>query len=185
VSAFVLALFGVLLAGLGGRDQMMLAGLVRTQGPRPGALVVAIAMACATAALAAWLSQAIAAMLNANARLFFAALALGFAGAESLLLTPGRRPEEPTRSLFALGLVVAAHQLTDAARFLVFAAALVGGVPTAAALGGAVGGAMLLAAAWSLPEWFHWKRLRLARRATGAALLALALWLGTEAMRAV
>jgi Ca2+/H+ antiporter, TMEM165/GDT1 family len=160
VNGLILALLAVLLAGLGARDQITLARLTLAQGPRPATLVLAIALACATSALAAWLSLTLAPMLNANARLFFAALALAFAGGESLLLSPGRKPEEPTRSL----------------------AALATAAPVPAALGGAIGGAILLALAWAAPERFAWPRLRLPRPLIGAGLLLLALYLGIEAM---
>jgi Ca2+/H+ antiporter, TMEM165/GDT1 family len=182
VNGLILALLAVLLAGLGARDQITLARLTLAQGPRPATLVLAIALACATSALAAWLSLTLAPMLNANARLFFAALALAFAGGESLLLSPGRKPEEPTRSLAALAVVLLAHQITDAARFLVFALALATAAPVPAALGGAIGGAILLALAWAAPERFAWPRLRLPRPLIGAGLLLLALYLGIEAM---
>ncbi len=182
VSAFFLALVAVILAGAGARDQMTVAGLSRAQGSRPGVLVIVLLLALATAALAAWASLAIAPMLVAKARLFMAALALGFAGAESLLLVPGRKPEEPTQSLGALGIVLAAHQLTDAARFLIFAIALAANAPVPAAAGGAAGSMLLLAAAWAAPELFTWQRLRPMRRAIGAVLLGLALWLGLRAM---
>ncbi len=121
-------------------------------------------------------------MLNANARLFLAALALGFAGLESLVLTPGRKPEEPTQSLAAMAVVLAAHQLTDAARFLIFAIALASHSPHAAVIGGAVGGAILLSAAWASPESFTWQRLRLIRRGIGAVLLVIGVLLGLSAV---
>ncbi len=90
---------------------------------------------------------------------------------ESLLLAPGKPPKEPTRSLGALAIVLLAHQLTDAARFLVFAIA----VAFAAPLPAAVGGTIVLTAAWLAPELASDPRLRIARRAVGAAMLAVAL----------
>lgn len=182
MTGLFLALLATLLAGVGARDQMTMAQLGRAQGARPGVLVIALALGFATAAFAAWASQAIAPMLNSNARLFLAALALGFAGAESLVLAPGRKPDEPTRSLAAFAVVMAAHQLTDAARFLIFAIALAANAPLPAALGGAAGSALLLGAAWAAPEGFTWQRLRLLRRTIGAALLLLAVVLGLRAV---
>lgn len=160
---------------------MTVAQLGRAQGARPGVLAIALALGVATAALAGWASQAIAPMLNADARLFFAALALGFAGGESLLLAPGRTPEEPTRSLAAFTVVMAAHQLTDAARFLIFAIALAANAPLPAAMGGAVGSVLLIGAAWASPESFTWQRLRVARRVIGAGLVVVAIVLGLRA----
>ena len=83
--------------------------------------------------------------------------------------------EEPTASLGALGIVVLAHQLTDAARFLIFALATLFAAPVAAGIGGAAGGAVSLALAWLLPGAFGDPRLRYARRAVGAGLLLTAL----------
>ena len=182
MSGFILTLLAALLAGAGARDQMTVAQMARAQGPRPGLLVIALALATVTAAIAAWAAHAVAPLLNAHARLFFTALALAFAGGESLLLAPGRTAEEPTRSLGAFAIVMAAHQLTDAARFLIFAIALAANAPLPAALGGAAGGALLLGAAWASPEFFTWQRLRLARRVIGAGLLLLAIVLGLGAM---
>lgn len=182
MTGFILALLATILAGTGARDQMTVAQLGRAQGARPEVLVVALALGLATAALAGWASLAIAPLLNANARLFFAALALGFAGVESLLFSPGRKPEEPTRSLAAFAIVMAAHQLTDAARFLIFAIALAANAPLPAAAGGAIGSMLLLGAAWAAPEAFIWQRLRPVRRIIGAALVLLALVLGLRAM---
>ena len=51
-----------------------------------------------------------------------------------------------------------------------------------AALGGGIGGALLLTAAWAAPEAFTWQRLRPIRRGLGAVMLLLALWIGLRAM---
>lgn len=182
MTGFILTLLATILAGAGARDQMTVAQLSRAQGPRPGLLAIALTLAVATAAFAAWAANAAIPMLNANARLFVAALALGFAGGESLLLAPGRKPEEPTHSLGAFAIVIAAHQLTDAARFLIFAIALAAQAPLPAALGGMAGGVLMLSVAWASPEYFTWQRLRLVRRVIGAGLLVLGIVLGLKAL---
>ena len=171
----LLALIAVVFAGLGARDQVTLAHLVGRQGARPGMLVTAIAVSIVSAAIAAWAAIAIAPQLAPTARGLLAAMALGFAGVESLLLAPGKPPKEPTRSLGALAIVLLAHQLTDAARFLIFAIAVAFAAPFPAAVGGAVGGTIVLTAAWLAPELASDPRLRIARRAVGAAMLAVAL----------
>ena len=178
----MLALVAVLLSGLGARDQLTMAALSRNTGPRPGALLIALATCCATAALAGWAAALIAPMMTAPARLFLAALALGFAGGEALLLPPGRAALEPTRSLGALAFVLLAHQLTDAARFLIFGIALAADARMPATLGGGVAGIILLAAAWAAPEWFVWQRLRWVRRGLGLLMLLLSVWIGLRAM---
>ena len=182
MTGFILALVGVLLSGLGARDQMTVAALSRNPGPRPGGLLVALGVCCITAALAGWAAALIAPLMAAPARLFLAALALGFAGGEALILSPGREPQEPTLSLGALAAVLLAHQLTDAARFLIFGIALAVDARMPATLGGGLAGILLLASAWGAPEWFVWQRLRWVRRSLGLVMLLLALWLGLHVM---
>jgi hypothetical protein len=175
MSAFYFAFIAVLLAGLGARDQVTVAHLSLGRGSRPGALLVAIATSLTTAAIAAWAANVVAPLLTAEARLVMAAMALAFAGAESLWPFGSQRPEEPTASLGALAIVLLAHQLTDAARFLVFALAVALAAPLAAGIGGAAGGAASLAVAWMLPQPFASRQLRWPRRAVGAALLLTAM----------
>lgn len=182
MTGFVLALLAALLAGLGARDSVTLAELVKIQGARPAALAVAITTCLITSALAAWASIAVAPMLNTNARLFLAGLALAIAGAESLILKPSRTPQEPTQSLAALAVVLAAHQLTDAARFLIFAISLAAYAPVWAAAGGATAGIVLLTAAWSAPELLTWQRMRLMRSVIGACLLVAGIGLAFSAI---
>lgn len=177
MTGFFLALLAALLAGLGARDQVMLAELSRSQGIRPAALCVAIATCAGACAFAAWASQAVAPMLNANARLFLAGLALAFAGAEALVLGAARAPREPTRSLGALAIVLAAQQLTDATRFLVFAISLAAYTPGLAAGGATAAGAILLGWAWAAPDLLAAREVRLARRIIGAVLLVAGLGL--------
>lgn len=181
MSGFYLTLLAVLFAGVGARDQMAIAGLALGQGRRPGALVVGIAVSIATAAFAAWAASVVAPALVPKARLVLAAMALVLAGAEALLIAPGRRPEEPTASLGALAIVLLAHQATDAARFLVFAIAVATNAPVAAGMAGAVGGAALLAAAWLAPATASDPRLRLARRIIGVGLLLLGTFVALRA----
>ncbi|MFA7588301.1 MAG: hypothetical protein WCY11_19290 [Novosphingobium sp.] len=178
----LLALLAVLLAGIGARDQATLAGLVERLGPSPLALATAIATGITSSALAAWMAVAVAPLLTADARLLFAAMALALAGAESLLLSPGRKPREPTRSLGALAIVLLGHQLTDAARFLVFAIAVATAAPIAAGAGGAAGSIVVMVSAWLAPEVFGGTRLLAVRRVVGAGFVLLALLLAVQAL---
>ena len=181
MTGFLLAFIGVLLAGTGARDQVLVAALVRRQGARPAVLVTGFAVSIAAAAFAGWTASLVAPTLNDDARLFMAALAVGLAGLEALLLHPPRPAVEPTYSIGALALVLAARQVTDAARFLVFGIALALNAPMQAAAGGAAGGMVLTGCAWMVPEMFTWRLLRLPRRVIGAALLLLAAGLGLAA----
>lgn len=181
MTGFYFTLLAVLLAGFGARDQATVAGLSSGQGARPGVLITALVVCTATAGFAAWGSTYVAPMLIPKARLIFVAMALAFAGIEALLIAPRRRPAEPTSSLGALAIVLFAHQLTDAARFLVFALAIASNSPIGAGLAGAIGGGLLVAAAWTAPEAITHGRARLARRLIGGALLLLAAFVALRA----
>jgi hypothetical protein len=184
MSAFYFAFLAVLLAGIGARDQVRVAVLSSRQGARPGVLLTGIVVSFATAAFAAWAASFAMPLLVSRARLVMAALALLFAGGELLWPFALRRPEEPTASLGALGIVLFADQLTDAARFLIFGLAVAMAAPLAAGIGGAVGAAATIAAGWMLPEVFADPRLRRARQAVGALMLLLALIVGYRALAA-
>jgi putative Ca2+/H+ antiporter (TMEM165/GDT1 family) len=181
MSAFYFAFLAVLLAGLGSRDQLTVAAMTLRQGQRPALLIVGVIASVATAAAAAWAAGEVAPLLAPRARLVMAALALGLAGGEALVSFAPRRPREPTASLGALALLLLAHQLTDAARFLVFAIAVAQAAPLPAGIGGAAGGAAMLAAGWMAPAAFVHPRLLLARRTVGALLLLVALVVGFSA----
>jgi hypothetical protein len=177
MDGFYFTLLAVLLAGIGGRDQVLVANLTRVQGARPAVLVLALAISIATASFAAWAAITVAPLLGPLARQFFVAMALVFAGGESLLIRPRRSLREPTMSLGALAFAVLAFQLIDAARFLIFAMAIATGGPILAGIAGAVGGAVLVAAGWMAPDVFAERWVGIARRVIGAVLLAFGLWL--------
>ena len=138
------ALLAALLAGLGARDQMLVANLCARSGPRPMLLATAIATGALASGIAAWASREVSAELSHAVLVLLAAMSLGMAGAESLLLSPGNPPREPTNSLGAAAIVLFADQITDTARFLILAIALASEQPLAAGVGGAVGGAVAL-----------------------------------------
>jgi Ca2+/H+ antiporter, TMEM165/GDT1 family len=175
MSAFFITLIAVLLAGSGARDQIDIAGLTSRQGRRPSVLVVAIACAVATAVFAAWAATVFSTMLPPPARIWFVAIALGLAGGESLLLTPKPVPSEPTHSLGALALLLLAHQVTDAARFIVFGIAAGMAAPVVAGMAGALGGGVLVAAGWASPKAVTSRTARMARKLVGALLLLTAI----------
>lgn len=174
MTGLLLALLGALLAGFGARDQTLMARLAGAQGSRVSALAVAFAVCCATAAFAAWAGSALAPVISARAGLLLAWLALFIAGVEMLAIVPGRAPKEPTHSLGAMAFVLGAYQLADASRFLIFAVAVMAAAPIPTSIGGALGGAISLTAAWLSPDTFASPRIRLWRRLVGLALLALA-----------
>ncbi|WP_374527183.1 hypothetical protein [Novosphingobium sp.] len=178
MAGFLFALLACVVAGIGARDQLIVAGLSARQGRRVTALVVALASAAGTAWVASWAAREMGLRVDAPTRQMLAALVLGIAALEMLLIRPGRVPEEPTDSLGAFALVLFAQQLTDATRFLLFAIAAASGTPGAAGLGGAIGGAVVVLAGWIGGEDLLTLRLTGIRRVLGLVLLAIALWLG-------
>lgn len=178
MSGFLFAFLAVLLAGIGARDQVLVAGLTARQGQRGGLLLTAIAVSVATAAAAAWAAQLVVPLLpGSGARVFFAAIALGLAGLELLAVKPKPPEGEPTHSLGATAIVLAAQQVTDAARFIVLGLAAATGAPIAAGVGGAAAGALVVAAGWLGGADLLALRLRGVRLGAGLLLLAVAGWL--------
>lgn len=176
---FYLAFMAVLLAGFGARDQVLVAGLVRAQGARPGVLIVALLVTIATALFAAWAASTVAPLLSPRARVFLAATALVFAGVEALLLPMvARVPKEPTLSLGALAIALVAFQAVDAARFLVFAITVATSAPVLPALGGVLAGGALLFGAWFAPEVALNRWTRPLRKLVGGILLIVGIVLG-------
>lgn len=173
--AFYLTLIAALLAGIGARDQVTVAGLSLRQGQRPGVLIVALLSAGLTAIFAAWAAHMLLVKLPPPARMIFAAIALGLAGIESLLLAPRRDPREPTHSLGALLLVLIMHEITDAARFLVFGMGVGFAAPIPAGVAGVLGGGLLVAFAWLWPDLLGTPAARQTRRIVGALLTVVAL----------
>jgi hypothetical protein len=181
MTAFYYTFLAVLLAGLGARDQLTVASLSRSQGLRPGVLLTGLAVAVATVVFVVWAASAVAPLLAPRARLVMMAIALAFAGVEALWPFTAKQPDEPTASLGALAIVLLAHQLTDAARFLVFALGVTL-APVTIGIGGATAGAASIAAGWMLPEVFCNPRMRLVRGTVGAFMLLAALIVGFEAL---
>lgn len=182
MAGLLFTLLAVILTGVGSRDQATVAMLTRSQGQRPMLLAFGIVISVATAVAAAWAATIVIPLLPGRARMVMAAMALGLAGIELLFIGSRRQAKEPTLSLGAAGIVILAHQVTDAARFLIFAIAVATTSPIPAGIGGAIGGAVSLAAAWFAPELLTDPRLRRVRMAIGAALILLAAMVGFQAI---
>jgi hypothetical protein len=144
MSGFLFAFVAVLLAGIGARDQRLIGHLSAGAVNRYQLLVVAIVMAVLTSAAAGWSAHELAPELKRETRLLLAGIALGVAGLESLLMPAPKPPKEPTLSLGAASIVFFAHQITDAARLMIFALAVSVGTKFAVA-GGVLGATMALA----------------------------------------
>lgn len=176
---FLFAMLAVLAVNLGARDQVLVARLA----PRGPVLAVALLAAAAATVAAGLAGQAVAPLLPKPARSVLVAMALALAALELLVIRPGRKPAEPTPSLGAFAVVVLAQQLTDAARFLVFAIAAGSPYPLTVIAGGLFGSAASLAAAWSAGAVWDTLPLTVIRRVLGAGLLAVALWLALPVLR--
>jgi Ca2+/H+ antiporter, TMEM165/GDT1 family len=182
VTGALLAFLAALLAGVGARDQMLLAGLAARRLLPATLIVVAIVTAAFAGVIVAQAAEVLTPMLSPSARVMFAGMAAVIAGLECMVIGPKRTPEEPTRSLFAATVVLLAHQLTDGARFLVFAIAVATAVPDAAALGGAAGGVATVLIGALAGDLLVAGRLRPIRRVIGVVFLAVGAWLVLQAL---
>lgn len=148
MTAVLFAFLAVAFAGIGGRDQWLVAQLAAQQGRHLGLLLVALATTAISTGGAIWAAQTLGGTVSHRAGLLLAAVALAFAALEMALLRPRPEPQEPTRSLGAAGAVLLASQLSDAARFLLFAIAIATKTPQPALLGGALASLTVVGAGW-------------------------------------
>lgn len=174
MTGFLLAFIAVFAAGFGARDQVLVAGLAARQGGRPALLLVGVVTAAIAAAGAVWLANGFAPQLAPAARRMLAVLALGLAAIDLLLTRRKPAPAEPTESLGAFSAVLLAQQLTDAARFLLFAIVVASVLPLAAGLGGVLGGMAVVTLGWSGGQALLDLPLVVVRRWLGGALLVVA-----------
>lgn len=147
---FFLALIATFLADAGARDQRLVAALSAKLGASAGLLAVGWIASVATAAIAAAAGAGIAHTLPPAAKGMFVALALLLGAVEPAWPILRKDPAEPTRSLFAALLVIASHQVSDGARFLIVALAAATASPVLAGVGGAIGGGAALTLGWVL-----------------------------------
>lgn len=182
MDSFLLALLLVFALALGGRDQWLVAQWSDALGRSIPLLLLGTACAALSAVLMAWLGEGLAGLLPPRAARMLVAFALALAAFELVWPVTSAAPQEPTRSLGAIAIVLAARQVGDAARFAVFALAAWAHWPATAALGGAIGGGAAIALGWSLGAagLARWPLLAL-RRSLAAALLVAALFIGLNA----
>lgn len=182
MDSFLFSLLLVFALALGGRDQWLVARWSDALGRGSPLLLVGLASATLTAALMAWAGAGFAAMLPARAAQMLVAFALAIAGVELAWPVRLKEPREPTRSLGAIAIVLAARQVGDGARFVVFAFAAQASLPATAALGGALGGGAAIALGWSLgAAGLARLPLRALRLALAAGLILAALFIGLNA----
>ena len=176
MDGLIYAFVATLLAGMGARDQVLVAVLTDKLGRRGTLLTLACLTGAIASIFAAWATREVAAQLTYPARMVLACFALAAGGLESILIGPRRRAREPTRSLFAAALVLLMDQMADASRFLVLAIALATD-PVAAAIGGTLGNAASLLVGWlgAGPLLGLEGGLRTGRRFAGTLLLLAAI----------
>ncbi|WP_435198861.1 TMEM165/GDT1 family protein [Qipengyuania sp. 902] len=181
MTSFLFAMVASFLAATGSRDQLLVAHLRERLGGSYALLLLAITTAIATAFIAAWFGGTLAGQLSSDAATMFVAIAMLLAAVECAWPNRARTPQEPTRSLGAIGIVLFLRQLTDSSRFLIaaFAAALAS--PMLAASGGAIGGAAAVCFGWFLGGKLEHLPLRLIRLCLAAVLFLLAVWIGLTA----
>ncbi|WEK47990.1 MAG: hypothetical protein P0Y56_06750 [Candidatus Andeanibacterium colombiense] len=180
--AFFLALIASFAAATGGRDQRLIACLSDRLGASAGLLVAGWIACAVTATLAALAGEGLAALLPPAAKQMLVAFALLAGAAELFWPVNPREPGEPTRSLFAAGLVIALRQVGDAARFLIAAFAAATGSHWLAGTGGMIGGAAALTVGWALGgQLAALLPLRAIRFGIAAALLVAGLWTAAAA----
>lgn len=182
MDVFLLTLVLVFAIALGGRDQQVMAQLADALGRSPLLLVTGAVCAIISAAIMTWLGSTFAAMLPFRAAQMLVAFALGVAALELALPVRLKQPVEPTRSLGAIGAVLLARQIGDAARFVVFAFAALAHFPLLSALGGSLGGAAALAVGWAVGgEKLARFPLVWWRRGLAGCLFVAAIWVGLNA----
>ena len=182
MDGFLLSLLLVAALASGGRDQWMVALWSDALGRSLPLLCVAVLSAGLSAAAMAWVGAGFAALLPSRAGQMLVAFALGLAAIELTLPVRVKAPQEPTRSLPALLIVLLARQIGDGARFGIVALAAWTSAPLTAGLGGALGGVAAVALGWSVgaESLAHWP-LRILRRVLAARLFVVALFIGIDA----
>ena len=181
--SFFIALVLTVIAALGGRDQLLVARIRAAGAQRGGLPLLVIGIACAvlTGALAAWAGGVVDAMISDAAETMLVAFALGLAGLELLWPNREKRLLEPTRSLGAIALVLLARQVSDGPRFVIFALAASSGAPLLTGVGGAAGAAVAIALGWSLGAALERLPLRPVRLALGTIIVVAAIVIGLTA----
>lgn len=182
MDGFLLSLLLVFALALGGRDQTLVAQWSDALGQSVPLLLTGITAAAVSSGAMAWLGAEFAALLPRRAAQMLVAFALAAAAVELAWPVKAIPPQEPTRSLGAIAIVLLAQQIGDAARFAVFALAAWASLPVAAGLGGALGGAAAIALGWavggtSLARW----PLRSVRLGLAACLIVAAIFIGLNA----
>ncbi|MEO9461298.1 MAG: hypothetical protein ABJ242_01055 [Marinomonas sp.] len=177
MESFLFCLIAVFLLSLGARDQLMMARMSQASGGA-GSLIVIGAVTCIVSAGAmAFAGSGIAALLPEAAQNMLIAFALIAAAFELAWPVKIKEAKEPTHSKGAFGIVLAAAQVRDAARFAVFAFAAGSVLIPAAGLGGALGGIGALYLGFAMGAELETWPLKIIRRALAVLAAAAGLFI--------
>lgn len=182
MDAFLLSMILTFVIAFGGREQLIVAQFSAEAGRTPPLLATGAICAILTAAIMAYAGAMVAAILPQRAAEMLVAFALAAAAGELCYKVSLKRMKEPTRSFIAIGAVLFARQMGDAARFIIFAIAAWSVYPTTALIGGALGGVAAVALGWAigLPTMQSYP-LRYVRLGLAACLGVAALMIGMNA----
>lgn len=170
--AFATAFSAALLLSMGARDQILVAGLSLRLGKRISLLLTAWTTSILASMLAVWAGQALTACVPPPWQQLLPGLALIVAGLELVLRPAGSVPEEPTRSLGAMGLALAVVQLLDAVRIGLFGLTLAAALAPATLFGLVAGALAAIFVGWSGAQRLLLFPLLRWRRSVGILLAA-------------
>lgn len=182
MDSFLFCILLVFTIGLGGRDQLLVARL--SDGLEQSLFLLGVGVLCAflSAGVMAFAGATMAEILPPRAADMLVAFALGLAALELLWPVRLKRMDEPTRSFGAIGIVLLARQVGDAARFIVFAFAAEATYPVVTFIGGGLGGAAAIGLGWMIGTQLDGKfPLRMVRLTFGGCLIIAALVIGLNA----
>ncbi len=161
---------------------MTVARLAEQLGPSHGLLATGALVSGISATIMAVAGFSIAKMLPGPAKQMLVAFALLAAAIELFWPVRLKRSGEPTRSLGAIGIVLFLKQISDAARFAIFAFAAATALAPMAAIGGALGGSAALLLGWMMCGELERKLpLRAIRIALGVLLSIAGMIIGLSA----
>ena len=186
MDSFLVTLLLVFAIALVGRDQLIIAQFSSQLGRTGGLLAWGAFTATIAAAVMAYAGSTLAEILPERAEAMLVAFALVIAGIELLWPVKIKSMKEPTRSYVAIGVVVLARQIGDAARFVIFALAAQAVYPVWTVVGGAIGGAAAIALGWAMGETLAAKLpLRAIRAVLAMCLIIAGIFIGLNARFAV
>lgn len=182
MDSFLFCLILTFAIALGGKDQLIVAQFTDAIGRTYALLAAAALCALISAAVMVYSSDLIAGVMPPRAAHMLVAFALAIAAFELFWPKQVKPMKEPTRSIIAIGAVVLARQIGDAARFVVFAFAVEANYPVTALIGGTLGGIAAVALGWALGlARLEKLPLRPIRIAMGVCLILAALLIGLNA----